>query len=320
MTTRTGLLGSAARHHRFRALGTYVHVSTTADLDRAVELSQAVVAEVDRTCSRFRSDSDLARVNLKAGHWTRVEPLFAAAVAVALDAAEQTDGLVDPCLGHHLVEIGYDDDLAAVLARGDVHVVPPASARPGAWRDVRVDPAGAVCVPAGVQLDLGATAKAWASDLLALTLVDALGGETLVSLGGDIRIAGSGREWPVRITEHPDGEGDDLEPVEVTLDGGGLATSSTVVRHWRAGGVTRHHLLDPRTGRPVTPYWRTVTATGSTCVAANVATTAAIVLGADAEGWLDSRGVDARLVSSTGAVRCTGRWPSQPVPLAREEA
>ena len=306
----TDLLPQLARHHRFRALGTYVHLSTTGDLRPAVQLAEAVLAEVDGTCSRFRPDSDLARANARPGRWTEVDPLLAAAVSVGVDAARETDGLVDPCLGQALVEIGYDDDLAAVLARGDGRAVPPATARPDAWREVEADPDGAVFVPAGVQIDLGATAKAWAADLLALTLLDALGDHVLVSLGGDIRIAGSApRAWPVIVTERPDGLGDEHDPALVTLDGGGLATSSTLVRRWRAGGVTQHHLLDPRTGRPVTPYWRTVTATGPTCVAANVATTAAIVLGREAEGWLDERGVDARLVHADGTVRRTGAWP-----------
>ena len=314
----TGLALATARHHRFAALGTYVHVATTGDLERAVELAEAVIREVDRACSRFRPDSDLAQANAHAGSWTSVDPLLAAAVAVALDAARETDGLVDPCLGKALVEIGYDDDLAVVLARGDLRAVPPASARPDAWREVRVDPDGAVFVPAGLHLDLGATAKAWAADLLAVTLVDAVGGDALVSLGGDIRIAGaSSRPWPVTITEHPDGIGDDIAPEEVVLDGGGLATSSTVVRRWTAGGIARHHLLDPRTARPVTPYWRTVTATGPSSVAANVATTAAVVLGAEAEAWLEARAVDARLVAVDGTVHRTGRWPA---PRSEKEA
>jgi FAD:protein FMN transferase len=311
----TDLLPQHVRDHRFRALGTYVHLSTTGNLARAVELATAVLAEIDRACSRFRPDSELSRANARAGQWTEVSPLLAAAVTVAVDAARETDGLVDPCLGHQLVEIGYDEDFAGVLARGDGRPVPTASARPDAWQEVGADVDGAVFVPAGVQLDLGATAKAWASDLLAVTLVDAVGGDALVSLGGDIRIAGPGRRaWPVQVTEHPDGLGDALDPVEITVDAGGLATSSTVVRRWRAGGTTQHHLLDPRTGRPVTPYWRTVTATGPTCVAANVATTAAIVLGPDAEDWLNHREVDARLVGVDGEVRSTGRWP---VPLGQ---
>ena len=61
-----------------------------------------------------------------------------------------------------------------------------------------------------------------------------------------------------------------------------------------------------------------MTATGPTCVAANVASTAAIVLGAEAEAWLTARGVDARLVGVDGTVRRTGDWPDDPAPRAKE--
>lgn len=297
--------------HQFRALGTYVHLCTTGDLARAVELASDVLAAVDLACSRFRADSDLSRANARDGRWTPVDPLLAAAVTVATEAARQTDGLVNPCLGRHLVALGYDADLSIVQARTDRPAVLPASVRHDAWQEVCVDPAGAVFVPHGAQLDLGATAKAWAADLLAMTLTDTFGDDVLVSLGGDIRIGGaSSRAWPIVITEHPDGIGDELPAEVITLDGGGLATSSTMVRRWVAGSTVQHHLLDPRTGQPAQPYWRTVTATGPTCAAANVASTAAIILGAEAPKWLAERGVDARLIDIDGVIHRIGRWPA----------
>ena len=54
-----------------------------------------------------------------------------------------------------------------------------------------------------------------------------------------------------------------------------------------------------------------MTATGPTCAAANTATTAAVVLGAEAPGWLTARGVAARLVAADGRVRTTGGWPAE---------
>ncbi len=295
---------------RWQALGTYVHLSTDRpdSGDHAEALARQVIELVDRTCSRFLPDSDLSRVNDSAGEWVAVDPFFASAVAIGLEAATATEGLVNPCLGRQLVALGYDQTFAAVLARG--------AARPSelgatnydanAWRDVDVDPAGAVRVPSGCALDLGATAKAWASDLVATTVADELGGRVLVSLGGDISIAGDeGVPWPVAISERPG------EPAEATvlLAGGGLATSSTRVRRWPSGDDHRHHLLDPRTGQPVDELWRTVSATGPTCVAANVATTAAIVLRADAVEWLSARGVAARLVDTHGVVTTVAGWP-----------
>ncbi len=110
--------------------------------------------------------------------------------------------------------------------------------------------------------------------------------------------------WPVAISEHPDAPADET----ITLSSGGLATSSNQVRQWTRDGVRRHHLLDPRTGLPCAEVWRTVTATGPSCTAANIATTAAMVIGKSAPDWLCERNVTARLVDVLGRVRTTGEW------------
>ena len=104
--------------------------------------------------------------------------------------------------------------------------------------------------------------------------------------------------------EHGDG------PV-VSIQNGGLATSGTTNRHWRRGNETLHHLLDPRTERPAAPYWRTVTVAAASCLAANTASTAAMVLGPDAPDWLDHHGLPARGVRDDGAVVTVGDWPAE---------
>ncbi len=296
----------------WQALGTYVHLVTgdPEDLVGAGAVAAEVLDHVDRACSRFRDDSDLTRVNAHPGEWVAVDPLLVSATTVALQAADMTDGLVDPCLGRPLVALGYDVTMSAVRERDPATFRVPSvvTHRRTAWREVRVDPAGALRIPADCALDLGATAKAWAADLVAAAVVDTLGGRVLVSLGGDVRIDGApGDPWPVRVTETPH----DVTGETVTLSGGGLATSSTRARRWRTGDVEQHHLLDPRTGRPVSGTWRTATATGPTSVAANVATTAALVLGEDAVGWLAEQRVTARLVSADGSVTVVGDWPAR---------
>ncbi|MDV3221497.1 FAD:protein FMN transferase [Intrasporangium sp.] len=305
---------------RWSSLGTYVHLATseTAVLEEAGRLARDVLAAVDRTCSRFRPDSDLVRANGRAGTWVAVDPLLVAAVGVAVEAARETDGLVDPCLGRSLIHLGYDADLRVVQRRPDLPRATPApSLRPRAWREIGLDPEGAIRVPEGCALDLGATGKAWASDLVAAAVVDRFGCHVIVSVGGDVRVDGPSdtahAPWPVSITERPDAD----EATVVWLDGGGLATSGTTVRTWFSGGEANHHLLDPRTGRPVSGFWRTATATGRTCVAANTATTAALVLGADAVPWLDRRSVAARLVAADGSVRTVAGWPPDEAPTGR---
>lgn len=288
---------------RFRALGTYVHVAThdACHLPEADRLVRGVLAEVDRTCSRFREDSDLSRANRAPGRRTPVDPLLVSAVKAAVSVAHQTSGLVTPLLGRTLVDLGYDRDFA-VLRPG----APTAQPRvdPDAWGRLELGDEW-IRVPDGTALDLGSVGKAWASDLAAATVHSVLGVGVLVSLGGDIAVSG-GNTWPIEVRERPDAErADEL----IWMTGGGLATSSTRVRRWRQAGAARHHVLDPRTGLPAEEVWRTVTATGPTCVAANAASTAAIVLGADAAAWLGQHRVDARLVGHDGSVIRLGAWP-----------
>ncbi|GAA3802587.1 FAD:protein FMN transferase [Nocardioides panacisoli] len=291
------------------ALGTSVFVATRdpGALGDALRLAARVLVDVDEVCSRFRPDSDLSRVNAHPGRWVEVDPLLVAAVQVAVDAARATGGLVHPLLGRQLVELGYDRDFQELVEIDGAESLESSPPPLAAWDDVQVDPDGLVRIPEGSSLDLGATGKAWAADLIAAAFEKDLGVPAIVSVGGDLRIAGADGPWPVAVSERPGAAPD----VVVTLDRGGLATSSTQVRRWTRAGVRRHHLLDPRTGLPAAEVWRSVTATGATCSAANTASTAAVVLGHEAPGWLDVHGIAARLVAADGTVRTVGNWPAE---------
>jgi FAD:protein FMN transferase len=288
----------------FSALGTYVYVATRdpGQLAAARRLTEAVLAEVDRTCSRFRDDSDLVRANAAAGHWVEVDPLLVAAVGVAVDAARATDGIVHPLLGRQLVSWGYDRDYGELVDTGPA--TPPPAPGPRSWTGLGLAE-DAIRVPAGTALDLGSTGKAFAADLVAATLAGELSASAIVSVGGDLAVSRpDGEAWPVAVS----GRLDELAVI-VWLERGGLATSNTQVRRWTRAGTAYHHLIDPRTGAPATSTWVTASCLGTTSVAANTASTAAIVLGAEAPAWLEEHGVTARLVAADGAVRRTGAWP-----------
>ncbi|MFG2134262.1 FAD:protein FMN transferase [Streptomyces sp. NPDC048751] len=299
-----------------RALGTGVRLVVTdpALLDSCDLLLARHLAEVDAACSRFRTDSELAALDGTAGRPVRVSPVLAEALAVALRAAETTDGAVDPTVGSAMDAIGYDRDFT--LVREDDRPVRLAVRRAPGWRRVRLDPAtGTVAVPEGIRLDLGATAKAWAADRAARTLAAAAGCGVLVSLGGDTSVAGEppAGGWQIRVQDvtGPVDETPARGPyATVGLRGGGLATSGTTARRWRRGGHDLHHIVDPRTGLPVRSPWRTVSVAAATCADANAASTAALVKGAAAERWLTRRGLPSRLVAHDGTVVTTPGWPS----------
>jgi thiamine biosynthesis lipoprotein ApbE len=301
----------------WEALGCAVRLAVVdpRDLETARAILVEELAAIDLACSRFRPDSELSKLGRGSGRPVAISPLFAGAVAAALHAAEVTDGDVDPTLGSAMDAVGYDRDFVRVAPNGGALTV-VARPAPG-WRRVELDRSAlTLTVPAGVRLDLGATAKAYAADLSAKRLDVALQGRgALVSLGGDVAVAGDPPEggWSIRVQDVT-GPADQhaAGPTQtIALRSGGLATSSTAARRWVRGGQVLHHILDPRNGVPVSSPWRTVTAASATCLEANIATTAGIVRGEAALEWFSRRNLAGRFVYHDGAVRTTGQWPAQ---------
>jgi thiamine biosynthesis lipoprotein len=274
-------------------------VTDPACLTRARLTADAHLAGVDRVASRFRPDSEISRMQPRADGSMLLSGELADLLSEALWAARLTDGAVDPTVGTAMVALGYDRDLR--LISGDEPLFRPIRPAPG-WNQLRLS-GRRLWMPAGIMLDLGATAKAVAADRLAAKIHGSLGTGVLVSLGGDIATAGRGPEGEWQI---------DVDGAEtVSLPGGfAIATSSTVERTWRRGGRTMHHIVDPASGQPAAPVWRTVTVAADTCVQANTITTAAVVRGRAAAGWIEMLGNPARLEAADGSVRLLNGWPS----------
>jgi thiamine biosynthesis lipoprotein len=310
----------ATRH--WPAIGTTAHVVVTsrAHLDAACRIVATELDALDRACSRFRDDSEIATLARAGGAWVAVSDVLTQVLAAALDVAGFTDGDVDPTMGLDLQNLGYDRDF------GELVHLPPSAAlsapltsvtyrivRRLTWRDIEFDEANRrVRVPAGVVIDLGAVAKAWCADRCAERVASEVGVGVLISLGGDIATAGVGpREgWVVRVQDRPDSL-DGPSCAVVLHDGYAVATSSTLTRTWQRGASRLHHILDPATRLPADPVWRTVTVAATSCVRANAASTAAIVRGRRAPQWLGELAVAARLVSVNGAVSTIGSWPTE---------
>jgi thiamine biosynthesis lipoprotein len=297
----------------FPALGTtaVLCVADPAGFSAAQDELEHELAELDLACSRFRDDSELVRLNCAAGGGpVAVSRLLFEAIGVAVSAAASTDGLVDPTLGRSMRLVGYDRTFAHVRLR-DGRSFRASFAPAAGWRRLELDRSRrTVRVPAGVELDLGATAKALGADRSARAAARASGTGVLVSLGGDIAVAGTTPPggWSVRIADDHAAPLDAPGPT-VAIQRGGLATSGTTVRRWLAGDVELHHVLDPRSGRPAETPWRTVSVAAGSCVEANIASTAALLLGEAAPVWLEARGLAARLVRESGEVAYTGGWP-----------
>jgi len=301
----------------FPALGTTVVVATAdpAALPDARSILEAELKGFDDACSRFRPDSELGALNRRAGEMVEVGPLLFLAVEVAIAVAKRTDGLVDPTVGASLRGAGYDRTFAEVLLRDGTRFR-PSFQRVAGWRSVELDPdRRMILVPPRVELDLGATAKALAADRAAEAAARSTETGVLVGLGGDVAVAGDAPlgGWPLRIADDHAAPLDGPGPV-VSITAGGLASSGTRVRRWTSVGSELHHIIDPRTGKPAATRWQTVSVAAPTCLDANAASTAAVVLGDAGEDWLAGARLPARLAAVDGTVSTLNGWPIEAIP------
>ena len=152
----------------------------------------------------------------------------------------------------------------------------------GRWSEVVVS-GRMLSRPPVLALDLNGVVKALAVD----EAVEALDGPGFVSVGGDLAVRG-----PVDVALPAGGA--------IRVVAGGLATSGTASR-----GA---HLIDTATGIPSESRWEQVTASGTTCLAADVAAKAGFLLGEDGPEWLDAQGIPGRFVARDSEIVENETW------------
>jgi thiamine biosynthesis lipoprotein len=278
----------------FHAMGTEVDVLLDADpgreADAALGRVEPELARLEALLSRFRPDSELARLNA-AGELDAGDELLEV-VALALDARERTGGRFDPTVHDALVAAGYDRTFAELDGSASDVSSPAGGGIRVRGRRIELD--------RGVRLDLGGIAKGWAVDRAVARLAAA--GPCLVNAGGDLAVSGmpAGGSWPVGL-ETPAG------PLTLGVTEGALATTGRDRRRWTAAGEERHHVIDPATGRPSGTDLLTVTVAAPTAVEAEVRAKALFLAGLEAAALeADATGIPAVLCSEDGDVRLVG--------------
>jgi thiamine biosynthesis lipoprotein len=272
-------------------LGTVVSISVcrdTPETDAAITRAFQWFREVDAQCSRFTPDSDLIQLLRQPGVEVPVNDLLFEAVRFAVNVAEDTDGALDPTVGHVMETRGFDRDhrLGTVVRTG---ITPDAGV---SYRDVVCDDqARTITLLRPLVLDLGAVAKGLAIDMAAQELLPFH--NFAIDAGGDLYLGGvnpAGAPWSVGI-RHPRIDGELIDVILATDQA--VCTSGDYERATGEGG----HIVDPRTGKPVTTV-ASVTVVAPTAMLADAAATAAFVLGPD-EGLAlcEHLGLDALIIT-----------------------
>lgn len=254
--------------------------------------------EWEQVLSRFRSDSELSRLNMAAGSPIVVSEVLWEVYAAALGAEHATGGLVTPLVLEALLYAGYDrsfDLLQSIDKRGpqfapqlDFPEALHRAIRVVEIKDVSADPATrSICLPRDALLDFGGIAKGWSAEQAAIRLKPC--GPALISAGGDISVTGpmaNGEPWGIDV-EDPFNEGKYVETIY--LYGGGVATSGRDHRHWLRNGLPQHHIIDPRTGLPAATDILTATVLAKSAAEAEALAKAVLISGSSAGlDWLDS--------------------------------
>jgi thiamine biosynthesis lipoprotein len=274
-------------------------------LRRAEQVFQAV----EQRFSRFLADSELTRLNASAGRATAVSPEMLQLLTRARELNRRSLGAFEPAILGQLEASGYDRSFE-LIGYGDP-VAPGAAASGGSIARVTLDlEARTALLPAGTRLDFGGIGKGFAVDQTAELLAGC--GGFIVNGGGDVYAAGldpDGDAWRIGVMDPWEAA---VEIEQVELKDAAIATSSTVSRRWRTAGGWSHHLIDPRTGRPVTNGLAAASVIAPTATEADVFAKSALILGLEAGSrLLDAEQFAGLFVGEDGRIVTTRRWPTR---------
>jgi FAD:protein FMN transferase len=297
----------------FPAMGTTVHlIGVGSRADELLEIAEQRVHHLEARWSRFRSTSELSRMNAQTGMRTLLTPETYGLVAAAVDGWERTDGLFDPTLLGAVEHVGYDRSFDELPANRPAAVLAPSTSAPSTGcAGIELDPAAlTVRRPCGTRLDLGGIAKGYAADLVVADLADAGLDGACANLGGDVRVWGrppgaidpDTGGWKIDIQD-PTSATTPLALIEI--DDGAVVTSTRLRRRWLVDGIEQHHIIDPRTGRSAFSGWAQVSVIAPTATDAETLVKALFLTG-PRHDLLDEYEARAVLVADDGHVETIG--------------
>ena len=292
---------------QFWAMGCRIKMwSACEDAQKAEILFQRVRAlfqSYQQTFSRFLPDSELSRVNGRAGKWVTVSSRFWEMLFTALAMAELTDGYYDPTLLNALEAAGYKQSFAFGKVAQNFKGVDTAVTYKQQWQSIQLDASQqAIWLPPSMKLDLNGIVKGVTAAKASQILSE--GGGCLVNAGGDL-VAGSAPPgwsgWPVSIAA-PRGVGLPQNLLQLWLTNACLMTSGKDQRQWWQNGKLAHHLIDAQSGCPAENDLLTASVLLADAAQAEAVATAVCVMGCKlGYDWLTTRQIPALLVTQDGS-------------------
>ena len=258
-----------------------------AELCHLGELAEQEVERIESKYSRYRADSLLSRINNAEGAVCAIDAETFALMQYADQCWRLSDGFFDITSGV-LRRAWTFDGSDNIPASDQIDALLPYIG----WDKVTLSP-DSIALQPGMEIDFGGLGKEYAVDRVVLILAEATEHPFLINFGGDLRVSGpraDGGPWRIAIEAIQDG---DANPGMLKISGGAIATSGDARRFLLKHGVRYSHILDPKTGWPVSNPPRSVTIAASTCMEAGILSTLAMGMGTVAEEFLKRERVPA---------------------------
>lgn len=274
---------------RFSAMASPCEIQLALDDDaQASTLGRAAATEalrIEAKFSRYRADSVVSRINAAGGEPLSVDAETAGLLELAARCHALSGGLFDVTAGV-LRRVWRFDGSDRLPSRAQVKALLPLVG----WEKLRWE-SPRLTLPAGMEIDLGGLGKEYAVDRCLDLIAAATPAPCLVNLGGDLRASGprpGERPWRLAIEDPARPE---TPLLSLDLRRGALATSGDSRRFLLRHGRRYAHVLNPRTGWPVSGAPRSVSVAAPSCLEAGLHATLALLHGRRAAAYLAAQGL-----------------------------
>jgi len=284
----------------FKAMGSACEVvlasHTQNEAESMAKLAIDEVLRIERTYSRYTTDSIIAKINQQAGCGAvQCDDETWALFKFTSQLFDQSDGLFDITSG--VLRQAWDFKNPEVPSSQKLEALLPLVG----WEKVVLQDQSIALPLAGMEIDLGGFGKEYAADRAAQVLKEKGVTHGYVNLAGDMRFLGpkpTGEPWMIGIQD-PRALDQVVATLPITM--GGLATSGDYERYFELNGQRYCHVLNPKTGMPVS-YWRSVSVTSPATVVSGCTTTMAMLKEAEGLAFLQATGFDFFAIDHTGKV------------------
>ena len=269
------------------------------ELERAAKIVIEEVEKIEQRYSRYREDSALSDLNLRAfsPQGVVVDDEMAGLLDYANTCYEESDGLFDVTSGLLRRAWNFQSQVATLPSQSTIDQL---LKRVG-WGKVIWDRPLFRFRVADMELDFGGIAKEFAADRAVHTLLNLGIRSGVVNFGGDLRVIGprpDGSPWEVGI-HHPHHAGELLATLH--LHQGAVTTSGSYERYFEVAGKRYCHLLNPKTGWPVRGL-ASVSVVAPLALIAGSASTIAMLKGKGGPQWLKTMGLPSLWVTDRGKI------------------